>query len=339
MREDKDLAKQKDRFVLLRMTFLRGVNLNQFTFDYDQTWMAFFLDAEGRIYCRYGSRDAVFSDSQNSITGLEYTMEQVLRIHKEESVQDKPPREPVPVRRPGDIPALHTLGYGGSCVRCHMVHEALLGQRRKEGKFTRGDFWLYPPPENLGITLDRFKGDMIKEVSAESFASRAGIKAGDRLRSANGTRVVTRADIEFVLNGLESKSRLTLVIERDGAEVTAQLDLDGEWRRWDTSWRKSVYLTATRTTFGRNLRPVSGERRQKLGIADGDLALRFSDVNDELRKAGFEAEDVIVAFDGKRRVPYRRIECYPYLEHAPGDRMEVTVLRNDKEETVKYVVP
>lgn len=321
------------------MTYLRGVDLNQFTYDYDQTWMAFFLDAEGRIYSRYGSRDASFAESHNSISGLEYTMEQVLRVHQEEAGKEKSPREPLPQRRPADIPALHTLGYGGSCVRCHMVHEALIAQRKKDGKFTRGDFWLYPPPENVGLTLDRFKGDVVREVKADSFADRAGLKAGDRLRSANGTRVLTRADLEFVLNGLETKSQLTLVAERDGREVTAALDLDGDWRRWDTSWRKSVYVTMMRTPFGRALRPVSMERRQKLGIADRDLAFRLADVNDELRKTGFQADDVLVAFDGKRRVPYKRPECYPYLEHASGDKMEITVLRDGKEEAVEFVVP
>ncbi len=339
MREDKDLAKQKDNFVLLRMTYLRGVDLNQFTYDYDQTWMAFFLDAEGRIYCRYGSRDAAFAESHNSITGLEYTMQQVLRIHKDEAAKEKPPRAQLPARRPGDIPALHTLGYGGSCVRCHMVHEAEMAQRRKEGKFKPGDFWLYPLPENVGITLDRFKGDVVKEVQPDSFAARAGLKVGDLLRCGNGTRLLTRADLQFVLNGLEAKSTLNLVVERDGEEMPLTLDLDGDWKRWDTSWRKSVYLTAMRTTFARALRPVSGDRRKALGIADGDIGLRFADLNDELRKCGFEAEDVIVAFDGKRRVPYKRVECYPTLEHAPKDRMEVTVHRAGKEVTVIYVVP
>lgn len=35
---------------------MNGVDLKQFQFDYDQTWCAFFLNADGTIYGRYGTR-------------------------------------------------------------------------------------------------------------------------------------------------------------------------------------------------------------------------------------------------------------------------------------------
>src|SRR5262249_942514 len=85
LRGDKPIQKMCEDFVLLRMTYLRGVNLSLFRYDYDLTWMGFFLDADGRVYSRYGSRDAGSADSQNSAEGLLYTMQEVRRLHREES--------------------------------------------------------------------------------------------------------------------------------------------------------------------------------------------------------------------------------------------------------------
>jgi len=76
--------------VLLRMTYLRGVNIGLFAYDFDQTWMAFFMDADLRIYCRYGSRDATSADAHNSAEGLLHSMKRVPAVHKEETANPKP---------------------------------------------------------------------------------------------------------------------------------------------------------------------------------------------------------------------------------------------------------
>ena len=104
-------------------TYLRLVNIALFVYDYDQTWMAFFLDADLRIYSRYGCRDASSADSHNSAEGLFSTMVEVLAIHKEESGKVQPPPKLPKAVVPTDLPELADLRYNGSCVRCHMVHE------------------------------------------------------------------------------------------------------------------------------------------------------------------------------------------------------------------------
>src|SRR5258705_171824 len=57
-------------FVLVRLTRMRGVDLDLFDFDYDLTWMAFFLDADARVLGRYGGRDAGEPDDRSSGAGL-----------------------------------------------------------------------------------------------------------------------------------------------------------------------------------------------------------------------------------------------------------------------------
>ena len=65
------------------MTYLRGANIGLFEYDYDQTWMSFFLDADGRVISRYGSRDSTSADSHNTPAGLRNTMHEVLAAHQE----------------------------------------------------------------------------------------------------------------------------------------------------------------------------------------------------------------------------------------------------------------
>jgi hypothetical protein len=328
VRLDKDLQKLKDRFVRLRLTALRGVNIKLFAYDFDQTWMAFFLDANLRIYSRYGSRDAASADSHNCVEGLVSAMNQVLELHKAATAKPAEPAPPLDVLRANDLPAMTQLGYAGSCVRCHMVHEAYIAQWRKDGEFKHGSLWLYPPPENVGLALDPKDGNRVSAVLADSFAAHAGLKAGDRLRRAAGSSVITIADFQHVLNGLPASAKLEVEVERNGQPVSATLELEGDWKRWDVSWRKSVRMTGYKERFAHVVRASSASTKEKLSIPQNQLALRVVGTMDELMKAGLAVDDIIVAFDGKRIIPYRNPEFYPLLEHGRGDKMEVTFLRD-----------
>ncbi|MFM7832242.1 MAG: thioredoxin family protein, partial [Planctomycetaceae bacterium] len=46
----------RDRFVSVRQVEMKGVDLNQFQFDYDLNWAAMFLNADGTVYARYGTQ-------------------------------------------------------------------------------------------------------------------------------------------------------------------------------------------------------------------------------------------------------------------------------------------
>ncbi|MBY0523638.1 MAG: PDZ domain-containing protein [Gemmataceae bacterium] len=326
--------------MLLRMTYLRGVNVNLFTYDYDQTWMAFFMDADLRIYSRYGSRDAASADAHNSAEGLLHTMKRVLEVHKEESANEQPAPMLPKALVPAEMPGLSALGYGGSCVRCHMVHEAKIYQKRKEGKLELADMWLYPLPDNIGMQIDPKVGNVVRAVTPNSFAAKAGLKEGDHVHRANGTRILTIADIQFVLSSLEPKSKLTLEVQRGSKLLKAEMELEGDWRRWDVSWRKSIRLLSNRwSQLPRSLKAIPAEERTKLGIKDGDLGLRLLNNVAEAQKAGLQKDDVLVAFDGKRSVIYRQAHLYMYLEHKSGDKMEVTYVRDGKEATATLIVP
>jgi hypothetical protein len=337
VRSDKDIIELSKEFVLLRMTYMRGVNIGLFEYDYDMTWMSFFLDADGRIYTRYGSRDSSSADSHNTKAGLINTMHEVLALHKEESAKSKPAYQ-MPQKTPADIPAFNKL-YGGTCGRCHMLNEAKWEQQRTDGTQKKGAFFLYPLPENVGIKLDLAKCNQVKAIVKGSAAEKSGLKANDVIRFANGTRILTTADLQYVLDKLEPESKLIIDAERDGQPVKATLELSGDWRASDVSWRKSIRVRAVFNNLTRNVVPLSKEEKARLGVAAEQIAYRLNDSKGEVQEAGLQKNDVIVAFDGKRQLPYRNASYYPLIDHIRGDTMEVTVLRDGKEQTLSLKIP
>ena len=70
-----------ERFVRVRLTRIDNLDLNLFEFDYDLTFTVFFLNADGKVYARYGGRDGKDPDGRQSLAGLRYTMESVLEAH------------------------------------------------------------------------------------------------------------------------------------------------------------------------------------------------------------------------------------------------------------------
>lgn len=337
MRGDNEIIELSKEFVRLRFTQMRGVNIALFEYDYDMTWMSFFLDADGRVYSRYGSRNSVSADSHNTAAGLRNTMREVLAVQRVESAKPRPTYQP-PTQRPADIPAYNKM-FGGSCGRCHMLNEAKWEQQRLDGTMKQGAFFFYPLPENIGIKLDLTKGNRVKEIVKDSFADKAGLKANDTIRSANGTRVLTTADMQYALDKLEPNGKLIVEALRDDRPVRAVLELSGNWRASDVSWRKSVRVRAFQNNFTRYLAALSDAEKGQLGIERGHLAYRLTESKGEAQDAGLLKNDIVLAFDGQRALAMRNPHYYPLIEHKAGDTMDVTVLRDGKERTLTLRIP
>src|SRR5437867_1425026 len=107
--------------------------------------MVFFLNAEAKVYARYGGRDADNADQRQSLAGLKYTMESVFRMHDRTEKRFAPQTEKSPqyIR---DIPGSRR---SGRCMHCHEVKEALNADLQKTGHWSRDNVWRYPLPDNL----------------------------------------------------------------------------------------------------------------------------------------------------------------------------------------------
>src|SRR5262245_1825278 len=165
--------------------------------------MVFFLNSDEKVYARYGGRDPSSADSRQSLEGLRYTMESVLEMHDRETKQFAPRTE---TRRKyaRDV----TGWYGGGCMHCHQVKEAINDRLMREGNWMREMAWRFPMPENIGIRLEIDRGNVVEAVLPNTPAAQAGMDSGDVLETVGGVPIHSFADAQFALDRASAKGSL-----------------------------------------------------------------------------------------------------------------------------------
>jgi hypothetical protein len=320
----KDLA---DRFVRVRLTRIEDLDLKLFEFDYDLTWVVFFLSPKGEVYARYGGRDGRSPDERQSLNGLRYTMGSVLKMHAR---PDKvfAPRERGAPRTTRQIASAWRPQH---CIHCHQVREVLNRELQNSGKWRRELVWRYPLPDNLGLILKVDRGNIVKRAERKSPAARAGLRPGDTLRRLGGVPVHSQADVQFALDRAPAKGRIAIAWERGSRRQAGTLALPEGWRKGDISWRPSLRDWAPHL-------PVSGidltaAEKRALGLPAGQLAFRPRDpLNSRANAAGFRAGDIILGIDGKKLPEMDADDFLDYVhrQYLAGDRVRIEVLREGK---------
>jgi serine protease Do len=334
--EDTELAELINRFVPLRILNMKGVDLNTFRFDYDLTFAVLMMDAEGRIYSRFGSRDARSSTDRVSIPGLKRAMREVLRLHQERPKVAPPPAPPVSTVRSTleDLPNFKkSKAASGYCYHCHFVQQFRLRKLWDEGKFSKEMLFSYPLPENVGLTLEVDRNNVVKTVAAASPAGEAGLQPGDTLLAAGSMPVLTSADLQFVLNQAADPGKLALEAERSGRRLPPlELKLPAGWKRGDISWRASSQ--AVPPSMGIWGEPLSEAELKERALPRDRLALRVTFLFPGDRwartRGDLRMNDVILGWNGLRPEPMdvRQLHSYWRLNFKPGDRLTLDVLRN-----------
>src|SRR5262249_51783423 len=214
VRPGNELESLQKQFICVRVVTIDDVDLGLFQCDYDQTWCAFFLNADGTIYGRYGTRAANGENSTThiSVASFRKTMQRVVELHKgypSNKAQLTGKRGPEPeFRVPKDIPRVQQR----HCIECHEVRGNVLRHHWQEKRLTAADIWPYPLPENIGLKMDVDDGLRVKTVTADSPAERAGIAAGDELVTLNGQRLISQADIQWVLHRAPVETKLVATL-------------------------------------------------------------------------------------------------------------------------------
>lgn len=232
---DKEWIELRKKFVLYRVQRMNDVDLSIFQFDYDNTWMSFFLDANDHVYSRYGMRDEKDPEGRLSIEGFKKTARRVLAAHADRPA-DPPPREHKPVY-PRDLFEVK----GGGCLHCHQVWEGMRRQLRRDKKdLPESLIYVYPLPENIGLELSVDEGNLVLAVRARSPAAQGGIRKGDRLESIGDVPILAQGDVMFALHNAPAAGKLSIQFRRDGLTQQADLELPPGWRKNDVSWRRSL---------------------------------------------------------------------------------------------------
>jgi hypothetical protein len=317
-------------FVRVRLLRIEGVDLSVFEFDWDLTWAAFFMNASGKIYGRFGGRDAKGADTRNTLAGLHNAMAAALAEHrKNPAARPAAPRKPIFIEK---LPA--AKGYRG-CIHCHQAKEILRQEEVDAGTWQRESVYAYPLPENIGITLDRDRGNLVREVKSGSAAANAGIKSGDILKTLNGYTVHSFADAQYGLHKAPRAGNIPVAWQRDGKSWSGTMPLSAGWRRTNITWRPSLLdLLPSLRVYGSDL---TAREKKALGLDEKRLAFRQEEpVHSAARALGVQKDDIIIGIDNRvMEMSMDQFLGYVRQNFLIGEALTLNVLRAGKRVDLK----
>lgn len=311
---------------------IAGVDLRRFEFDHDLTWFCFFLNADETVYGRYGGRDATDAEARISTKGLRFAMDRALEAHAA-----PPAPRPLagdPVRAEDYAAAQRHRG----CIHCHNVNEFRRADALAAGTWDRTGIWVYPLPENVGVTLDVDVGNRVKAVAAGSAAEKAGLKAGDRLAKLNGYPVASFGDATYALHKAPAKGAIPVGWVRDGKELSASLEVADGWRKTNLTWRPSMLDLLPSVPFSGD--ELTADEKRSLGLGAKRAAIRQDpEVHATLKAAGVKGGDLVIGFDGQApEGGIRDLLGFVRRNYLVGDTVTVNVVRDGKRIDLKLVL-
>ena len=328
------MKKLGEEFVKVRVVKMNGVDIGLFQFDFDLTWMCFFMNANGYTYGRYGMRKNEHAEGMLSTKGLVKAMHGALDAHKTDSA--KKPAEWT--RRTADsIKAVpEPIKSGKNCMHCHMVW----GFERRDAPISKEAAQeLYPLPENLGITMDVDDPNVVKSV--EGAAKKAGVAPGDRVTAINGARVLSSADIAFALHTLPKGGEIKIEIGGKSVVVVPE----GDWRKRDISWRSTMWALKPAPGFGGKM--LTDAEKKRDGV-DAPWAMKVNYIVDwgdqaalgkAIKAAGLAKEDIVVSIAGKNDFASElAMQTWFRLTQKGGTEIEVVFWRKGEKKTIKIPV-
>lgn len=358
MDQDPVLRPLLQRFVCVRQVSTNGLDLKTFQFDTDQSFAAFMLHADGTIYGRFGTRSHRTQWIEDvSLEGLAAALEGTLALHaaypsNRDQLAGKYAGRAT-FERPEQYPSLRDkytsrLAEAGSvvasCIHCHQIGDAerdLYRSRRQP--IPDETLFPYPHPEIVGLKLDPRKRASILSMAQGSIAELAGLRPGDELLRLSGQPMLSIADVQWVLHSVPaSGGTVEAIVRANGQTRLATLRFPADWRLpSDITWRASIWGLRRMATGGMTLVPLDEQQRQTLKVEPQQMALRVKGLGKfgahaAALRAGFQADDVILQFDGRNDL-YREADLIRYAvqNRNAGDQVEVRLIRDGQPLTLR----
>ncbi len=346
------VRKHLSNFVCVRVVHANGLDLSRYQFDYDQSWAAFFLNADGTIYGRYGTRShQQESEDDVSLDGFLDAMQAVLALHKQfpESksslvAKTGPKSEIAKPEEFANLKEKYTsaLNYGPevarSCIHCHQVADALHEHYWLDKKSMPTELiYAYPHPKILGLIMDPAKAATVKSVIEGSLAGEAGVQAGDKLLTLEKQPLISIADMQWILHQRKDAGKISFTISRAGSTKELDLTLPENWKELgDISWRSSTWGFRRMVTGGLTFEPIAAEQRKELGLEPKDIGLRVKHVGQfnahaAGKRAGFKLDDIVTKIDGiERPMSESGLIAHLLRTKRPGNTVAVNLVRDGK---------
>ncbi|MEL6712995.1 MAG: PDZ domain-containing protein [Planctomycetota bacterium] len=351
---DPELAQLFQRFVPVRVTDLRGFDLDTFEFDFDLTLAVLTAGPGGRVYHRFGGRDHRSADRYVTVPGLEAALRSTLARFEAEVIDAGDMDRFPPVRRIEDFPSygpwLEARGEEPTCIHCHQVGEHEIRTANLVGEsFDLDRIWRWPAPTRVGFDVDPDDQTRVVRVDEGSAAAAAGLRAGDRVATLGGVQAATFTDLQFALHRAEpGATRIPLAYERAGEPADTALVLGEGWKRGDPltfAWRPLKWGLPHGPGFGG--RDIGPDRKAELGL-DPDahaFAVDYFVTWGAFGHRGRAAEgpirrgDVVYAVDGKDDFQSQdHFHAWFRLTREEGATARIGLVRGGEKRVVELVV-
>ncbi len=264
---------------------MAGVDLNRYRFDFDLTFCALLMRADGHLYHTFGGRTWRGAQSHLSVAAFVRALGLTLEAHRSSGSIPSPKLSPP--RTVEQFPPLArriAAGNAPECVHCHSVHDWQVQTAVEAGQWLRETAWLYPDPIEWGIELDSVEQNRIVAVHPTAESVRivesqtpgsvgTTFERGDRIVRIDGVAVATFGDFTRALHRITSEASTTTSLiqvdvvkaaaweswrsaegsERSPPTQTVQLQLSSDWRIPDPltySWRAMKWNLEPAPGFG-----------------------------------------------------------------------------------------
>jgi serine protease Do len=218
----------------------------------------------------------------------------------------------------------------GRCIHCHQAKEVIYNKLDQEGKWSIDLAFRYPLPDNLGLSLEVDRGNIVEEVVPDSPAARAGIQKGDLISTLNRVPVHSFGDAQYALDRAPKKGSIEVSWNRSGRDLRGKIELPDRWRRTDIGWRPSLQnFVASAQVYGKNL---NADEKASLGLSAARLAFRQKDnVPEQAKKAGVRPGDIIIGVDD-RELEMTAYQFLTYVRgnYVKGETLTLNLIRNGR---------
>lgn len=356
LNEDPELHALLDQFVRVRVVSTNGLDLSLFRFDYDQSFAVFFLNADGTVYGRFGTRShrTEWADDV-SVAGLKQALIAALTLHANYPANQtdlrgkhgtshffrQNPAETagslLSIAVPEEFPSLtkykSSLDYDGnvvqSCIHCHQIGDAIKElELTSDHGISAEALFPFPHPKSLGLILDPKQCATVTEVQPNSPADHSGFLEGDVITAISGQPILSIADVQWILHGQhDEEAKIEVDIVRGKKELEIELQLPKGWRELDDiSWRASSWELRRWALGGMQLQAAI---TRPAGVPAERMALEIKHVgqyhpHDVAKNAGFLPGDTIVSFDGRKDL-FRETDLLAYALRGKSFQRDVAV--------------
>lgn len=181
----------------------------------------------------------------------------------------------------------------------------VVAQLRTKGKVARGylGVGLQEVTADLQKTLglSRVTGALVREVSPNTPAAKAGLKESDVIVSVDGQKIERSGDLPPIIGATAPGTQVTLGIVRDGKPMTVPLvvgELPADLTAGGVSAANPGAEPAKGDALGLAVRELTADEREQSGIDDGVLVENVT--GSSARRVGLRPGDVVIMVGRKR---------------------------------------